>query len=407
MERTGMEKQARRIVGQQGGMILRPLHPESAESFDLAYVRTGPRTKLPTLVLPGGPGLASVVPYRSFRKLAARRNLDLLMVEHRGVGLSGRTKDGTALPRESVTIELAADDVIAVLDDVGAEKAVIVGSSYGSYLAQAVAVRHPDRVEALVLDSAMLSVKGDLAAVRAHRRSVLWEGDSPASGRVAELVRHLADAGEPMRALGQVVQVAYEFAGPEILERLLRARLRGRLGRLWNALTRLGTGELEGAGTPFYMEPDPVAGIAYGQLGYGLPPDGGPLDPQLTFAEAAVRQPDYTGEPLDLPAEVPNYRWPTVVVSGDRDLRTPRPIAEQIVELAPQGVLVPLANSGHSALDTHQLALLDVIQATLHRESTRLPIMANRIAALPRKGASRLVGTVLAVAVRATTRPSR
>lgn len=407
MERTGMEKRARRIVDQQGGTILRPLHPESAESFDLAYVRTGPRTKLPTLVLPGGPGLASVVPYRSFRKLAARRNLDLLMVEHRGVGLSGRTEDGAALPRESVTIELAADDVIAVLDDVGAEKAVIVGSSYGSYLAQAVAVRHPDRVEALVLDSAMLSVKGDLAAVRAHRRSVLWEGDSPASGRVAELVRHLADAGEPMRALGQVVQVAYEFAGPEILERLLRARLRGRLGRLWNALTRLGTGELEGAGTPFYMEPDPVAGIAYGQLGYGLPPDGGPLDPQLTFAEAAVRQPDYTGEPLDLPAEVPNYRWPTVVVSGDRDLRTPRPIAEQIVELAPQGVLVPLANSGHSALDTHQLALLDVIQATLHRESTRLPERAHRIAALPRKGASRLVGTALALAVRVTTRPPR
>ena len=119
MERTGMEKRARRIVDQQGGTILRPLHPESAESFDLAYVRTGPRTKLPTLVLPGGPGLASVVPYRSFRKLAARRNLDLLMVEHRGVGLSGRTEDGAALPRESVTIELAADDVIAVLDDVG------------------------------------------------------------------------------------------------------------------------------------------------------------------------------------------------------------------------------------------------------------------------------------------------
>lgn len=37
------------------------------------------------------------------------------------------------------------------------------------------------------------------------------------------------------------------------------------------------------------MEPDLVAGIAYGQLGYGLPVERGPLDPQLTFAGTRTR----------------------------------------------------------------------------------------------------------------------
>lgn len=399
-----MERQARRVLAREGATIPRPAFPGSGPSFSLAYVRTGPRTELPTVVLPGGPGLASIVPYRSFRARGARRNLDLIMVEHRGVGMSGRTGDGAALPSGAVTIELAADDVAAVLDEVGARKAVVVGSSYGSYLAQAVAVLHPDRVAALVLDSPMLSVTADLATTRAHRRRLLWEGDCPATVGIATSVNRLAMAGEPMDALSNVVQVTYEFAGPEILERLLRARLEGRLGWLWDRLGHLGAAEIEGPGVPFFMEPGPVSGIAYRQLGYGLPPDGGPLDPQLTFAEAARRQPAYAGEPFDLVAEVPRYPGPTVVVSGDRDLRTPRPIAERIVELARHGVLVPLPASGHSALDTHQLALLHVIHATVKNRTDRLPGLADRLAALPRRGISTVVGNALTLAVRATTR---
>lgn len=406
MARNRLEKQARRILAQQGDTILTRLRPDSPEQFPLAYVRTGPRTTSPAVVLPGGPGLASVVPYRAFRERATRRDLDVIMVEHRGVGLSGRTVDGARLPREAVTIELAADDIIAVLDAVGAEQAVIAGSSYGTYLAQAVAVRHPERVKALVLDSPKLSVAGDLAAVREHRRRLLWSGDSPATARSAELVRRLAAEGEPLHTLGHIVQVTYEFAGPGILERLLRARLDGRLGWLWNRIARLGTGELEGAGLDFYLEPDAVAGISYGQLGYGLPPDGGPLDPQLTFAEAAGRQPRYAGEPFNLAAEVPAYRWPTVVVSGDRDLRTPRPVAERIAGLAPEGVLVPLAQTGHSALDTHQLAFTEILRATVGGGAEQLPAHNRQLSELPRKGASGLLGKALAFPVRLMTRPS-
>lgn len=402
-----MEKQARRIQAREGAVLRRPVLPGHREHFPLAHVRTGPPSPVPVLVLPGGPGLASVVPYQSFRRLAAREDLDVLMVEHRGVGLSRHTETGAPLPREAVTIEQAADDLAAVLDEHRVDTAVIAGSSYGSYLAQALAVRHPARVAALILDSPKLSVAGDLSAQRAHRRRLFWEGATAETARAAELVRRLAAAGEPMRTLSHNVQVTYEFAGATAVERALQARIEGRGKRLWDSIARLGGGELEGQGIPYFMEPDAVAGISFGQLGYGLPPDGGPLDPQLTFTEVATRQPGYGGEPFDFPAEVPDYRWPTVVVSGNRDLRTPRPIAEQIVALAPAGVLVRLRDTGHSALDTHQLALLQIIRATAAGNQSRLPAVADRIAALPRKGASGRLGPILGLEIRATTRPLR
>lgn len=159
-----------------------------------------------------------------------------------------------------------------------------------------------------------------------------------------------------MSELSNVVQIVYEFAGPHVLHRLLLAGANGRLRRAWNLVNTFGQVEIEGAGQPFVMEPDLVAGIAYGQLGYGLPTDGGPLDPQVAFAGAAEHNPHYAGEPFDLAAALTRATWPVVVVSEEQDLRTPRPIAERIVDLAPRGLLVALGRTGHSALDTHQSA---------------------------------------------------
>lgn len=399
MVRIGRKWWARKIVAGHGRTISRPLWPGSVQRFPLAYVRTGPRSSLPAVVIPGGPGLASVLPYRSFRASAVKHGLDVIMIEHRGVGLSGRTAAGVHLPEEALTVELAADDVAAVLDDATVDRAVIVGSSYGSYLAQAVAVRHPDRVEALVLDSPILSVAADLAMTRTYWRRLLWEGEPPAMAGVAQFLRQLVESGEPWHALSAVVQTTFEHAGPVTLERLLRARSRGRLGWLWNGIARLSV-ELERVRIAFYTEPEAVAGIAYRQLGFGLPPDGHPLDPQLVFAAVAAGQPRYAGEPFDLTVEVPAYSWPTVVVSGDRDLRTPPPVAERIAEFAPRGVLVRLTETGHSALDTHGQALVAVIAATLAGEADRLPLRADQISGSPRRGAAELLRKALSIAVR-------
>lgn len=51
--------------------------------------------------------------------------------------------------------------------------------------------------------------------------------------------------------------------------------------RLWRQAKQFGEERLTGSGVPYRSEPDLVAGIADGQLGLGLPADGGPLAPKL------------------------------------------------------------------------------------------------------------------------------
>ena len=53
-----------------------------------------------------------------------------------------------------------ADDVIAFLDAVGVPSAVLLGSSSGGYVAQQVALLHPDRVRGIVLVGAPRSLAG-------------------------------------------------------------------------------------------------------------------------------------------------------------------------------------------------------------------------------------------------------
>ncbi|MFB9377797.1 alpha/beta hydrolase [Kineococcus gynurae] len=390
------------LIGRDGHVVDRPVQPGGHGSFPLHYVRTGPRGRLPVLVVPGGPGLASFLPYRGFRRAAVRRGLDVLMVEHRGVGLSRRDHGGRDLPVEAVTVANVVDDLAAVLDHAGVAQAVVYGSSYGTYLAQGFGVRHPARVAAMVLDSPILGVEGDLALNRAFRRRAFWDGGTPATRRVAEAVRNLIRAGVPAAEVGHVVQVAHEFAGPEALLRLLQARARGRAGRLWRGLARLGVEEVEGTGVPYLMEPDLVRDIAFRELGFGLPADGLPLDPQASLTGGGS-WPAFKAEPFDLASALPGFDWPVVVLSGERDLRTPRPVAQRIVDLAPHGVLVPLADTGHSALDAHQRAAILVAGATVAGTTDRLPGLAPRIASLPRRGASRWLGVGIAAAVRAAT----
>nr|WP_269329379.1 alpha/beta hydrolase [Kineosporia babensis] len=378
-----------------GFVVQRPVFPGESTTFPLVAVRTGRRSDLPVLFIPGGPGMGSVLPYAGLRAAAARRGLDSIMVEHRGVGLSRHDRYGRDLPVPAITLVSAADDLAAVVRHCGVSQVVVYGSSYGSCLAQVFAARHPELVAAMALDSPLLSVEEDLAMVRAHRRSLLWHGEDPGLVAVASAVHDLADLGVPMAEISHVVEVVYEFAGARTLLRLLRARRLDRLLPIWHQISRLGKHYLEGPGLRFVTEPDLVAGIAYGELGFGLPPDGQPLDPQLHFAAVADRQPSYRGQPLDLPARLAEFKRPLAVVSGQRDLRTPRPVAERAVALAPEAVLVRLPKVGHSALDTHQLAAVGVARALTIGAAQHLPMEAFRFAALPRRGTSHRLGPVL------------
>ena len=53
---------------------------------------------------------------------------------------------GADPPPPALTIKQVVDDLVAVLDDAHVEKAVLYGTSYGTYIAAGVGVRHPQRV---------------------------------------------------------------------------------------------------------------------------------------------------------------------------------------------------------------------------------------------------------------------
>jgi len=87
------------------------------EEFDLYYARTGRKSEHPLVIIPGGPGAASIALYRGLRRRAAVNGLDVIMIEHRGVGMSRHDDTGTDLPPGALTVDAAVDDIAAVLDD--------------------------------------------------------------------------------------------------------------------------------------------------------------------------------------------------------------------------------------------------------------------------------------------------
>jgi proline iminopeptidase len=368
--------------------VRRPIQPGSDEKFDLYYVRTGRKSAHPLVVIPGGPGAASIALYRGFRRRAATEGLDVIMIEHRGVGMSRHDDSGADLPPEALTIEQVVDDVAAVLDDAQVDKALIYGTSYGTYLAAGVGVRHPARVHAMILDSPVLSAN-DIVAVREATRRVLWDGDNSETAGLAPKVRRLVENDMLTPTAAQLAIAVYGFAGPAVLQRQLDLLLAGRRW-LWSALGQAARALFERK-SPYRNEPDLVGRIGYRELNYGAVPDGKPLDQAVAFREFANDTTEFETEPFDLVAEMPNFTWPTVVVSGGRDLITPPAVAQRIASLISGAVLVNLATAGHSAVDLRERAALDIVKAVYNDTISGLPARANKLDSTPGGLAVRLL----------------
>lgn len=69
---------------------------------------------------------------------------EVLMYDQRGLGR-------TTKPDEPYTMEGYADDCVALMDALGWQRAHVLGVSFGGMVAQHVAIRHPERVDRLVL----------------------------------------------------------------------------------------------------------------------------------------------------------------------------------------------------------------------------------------------------------------
>src|SRR5699024_8348833 len=172
--------------------VYREFSAEDPRLFPLRYARTVPRRprpaspprragrpaqvrppsgiappQAPVLVVPDGPARASVLPYDVLRRSLAGRGLDVLLVEHRGGGLSTLDSAGRDLPAQRMPLREGIGDLVAVLDRARVEQVAVVGSGYGAYLAQVLAILHPERVHCLVLDSPLTSVDDEAIAQRA------------------------------------------------------------------------------------------------------------------------------------------------------------------------------------------------------------------------------------------------
>ena len=353
--------------------------------FDLAYVRSRPDgppsgpPSVPAVIIPGGPGLASVFPYRGLRRQATKDGLDVIMVEHRGVGLSREDLTGEPLPRSAMWIDYVLDDIAAVLDAEQVDRVFVAGSSYGSYLASAFATKYPHRVEGLLLDSALQSTK-DLSVERRSVRALFWDNET----RVAELVRTLTFAGVDQRTLLDATRAAYELSGSTLVEKMLSRQVHNHRSMSWSALTTYARRDPSIAGIPGYYEFNIAGTIGFRELNYGAKPDGKPLDPALTYSLIADDIPKFEGEPYDLPAAAPHFDFPVGLLVGDRDLRTPPEIALRTATLAPHAALGTISN-GHSALDTHPLAFEKALKLLVTGKIERLPELAPALSALPNR----------------------
>ncbi|MGO8995401.1 MAG: alpha/beta fold hydrolase [Polyangiaceae bacterium] len=98
------------------------------------------------IVLVQGLGLSSRFWFEQPELLAQdpERQRRVLLLDNRGTGRSDK-------PRPPYRMAEMADDVIATMDAAGMRRAVVVGISMGGMIAQHVALRHPSRIDGLVL----------------------------------------------------------------------------------------------------------------------------------------------------------------------------------------------------------------------------------------------------------------
>ena len=98
------------------------------------------------LVLPGWPGTDHTYLRPGLDRLGER--LRLVYVDHRGHGRSGRP------PLHTLTVEQLADDADGLAAELGAGAVLVLGHFHGSFVAQELALRHPERVAGLILVAA-------------------------------------------------------------------------------------------------------------------------------------------------------------------------------------------------------------------------------------------------------------
>ncbi|WP_159943086.1 MULTISPECIES: alpha/beta fold hydrolase [unclassified Nocardiopsis] len=147
----------------------------------------------PVLVLTGAPMGAE-----EFTPLADLLARDRTVLTHDPRGISRSPLDD---PESDSTPELRADDLVALLDAVGADRADVLGSSGGAVTSLALAERHPGRVRTVVAhEPPLLSLLPDAAEQHAVTEEIIETYRR--EGVFAAWARFMANAGFPVEEAG-------------------------------------------------------------------------------------------------------------------------------------------------------------------------------------------------------------
>lgn len=176
-----------------------PVRTVAVNGVELGFRQFG--SGPPLLMVMGRDGTMSMWGYRLPRALADA-GFRVTMFDNRG---TGRSSDDTSRP---LTMQVMADDTVALADALGLERPTVVGWSMGGEIALTAAVRHPDRFGAIVTsgsdaggrhyvegDPAYEAVLSDPDASPADMLRLLFP--DPASPAVADFVTGLGLYPDP------------------------------------------------------------------------------------------------------------------------------------------------------------------------------------------------------------------
>jgi pimeloyl-ACP methyl ester carboxylesterase len=128
---------------------------------------TAMRAKPALVLLHGGPGFDHSLFKPAFSQLADIAQI--VYLDHRGNGRSSRGDPSTW------NLAQWGDDVRGVCDALGIEKPIVYGVSFGGFVAQSYATRHPGHAGRLVLTSTAAKPDWPATAIRSRR----WHSARP------------------------------------------------------------------------------------------------------------------------------------------------------------------------------------------------------------------------------------
>ena len=385
----------------------------------LERVRASRRRRGAVVALAGGPGQAATPFTSDFASVLAPalRSRDLLVLDQRGTGGSGVLRcpslerqnlidpAGTAATRcgqrigsrrPFFTTDDSVEDIELVRRRLGLRRIVLYGVSYGTKVALAYALAHPERVERLVVDSAFEPEGPDpfyrdtLAAMPRSLRQLCARRCSGDAARDLEALAGRLGSG-PMRgyivgadgrrrraSVGQFDLFALLLAGdmdPSLrtgTPAAMRSALRGdplpliRLARRARivegepppprelSVGLYATTTCEEAPLPWSRSAPPEERRRQAQAAVRALPQEQlrPFGPELALASDVIglclRWP--TGPAPPPLAAGPFPRAPALVLAADQDLRTPREGAAKVVARLPHARLVTVRDASHGVL---------------------------------------------------------